>query len=92
MVLDGSVISEVTMALYLRFRFQEERMFLVQHGVSCLTVPWKFYPLQKELFPKAQLGCCYHQQENGCPAGRANRCPVQRVSLVFCLSLFQIIK
>ena len=28
MMLDGSVISEVTMVLYLRFRFQEERMFL----------------------------------------------------------------
>lgn len=29
MMLDGSVISEVTMVLYLRFRFRGERMFLV---------------------------------------------------------------
>lgn len=51
----GSVISEVIMVLYLRFRFQGKRMFLAQHGASCLTVPWKFYPLERELFPACVL-------------------------------------
>ena len=51
----GSVISEVIMVLYLRFRFHGKRMFLAQHGASCLTVPWKFYPLERELFPACVL-------------------------------------
>lgn len=45
MILGGSMVSEVFVILDLRFRVQGEGIFLAQYGLSCLTVPWRFYSL-----------------------------------------------
>lgn len=45
MILGGSMVSEVFVIISLKLKVQGEGIFLAQHGLSHLTIPWRFYSL-----------------------------------------------